>query len=325
MTPGTESPYFYKCNNGSTIEGAHGHRGDARCLNLKAVLLHCLFLLSLHPCFVSASQLAAADQVVNTVEVALDLVENGRKLGSTKIPPGRSLSVVETSDGRVKVEASPMLSGWVDEADLKLSVAAAPKTKETTSNEAAEAATAVAADPPSARGAEPGLVKTSRIVVEETKTTEKIVAQPPSKCRGTEHHFSFLPKITRGEDLAGKDAVLRFYLVELRENEEKTKSSGATRRVRMGGESFDMPKSVYEPAVRRLKDFPLPADDEDLKPIEKTHMEGECSCCRDLRNGEILGWYAEISDGEKVVCKAQSSMDKKALAALQEHLAQAEQ
>lgn len=292
----------------------------------RAMSLRLLPLLLVYPGCILASPFAAGDQVVNTAEVTLDLVHNGKKAGSTKIPPGRNLSVIETSDGRMKVEASPMLSGWVDQADLKLSLAPAPKTEEATSDEAAEATMAVAADPPSARAAEPALAKTSRIVVEETKTTEKIVAQPPSKCRGTEHHFSFLPKITRGEDLTGKDAVLRFYLVELRESREKTKSSGATRRVRMGGESFDMPKSVYEPAVRRLKDFPLPAEDEeDLKPIKKTHMEGECSCCRDLRNGELLGWYAELLDGDKVVGKAQSSMDQKALAALEEHLAQAEQ
>lgn len=297
----------------------------ARCL-IRGVASLCLpLLLLLCPGRILASPFAAGDQVVNAAEVTLDLVHNGKKAGSSKIPPGRNLSVIGTSDGRVKVEASPMLSGWVDEADLKLSASAVLKNEEATFGEAAGASTAVAAAAPSTGGPEPALAKTSRIVVEETKTTEKIVAQPPSECRGTEHHFSFLPKITRGEDLAGKDAVLRFYLVELRENKEKTKSSGATRRVRMGGESFDMPKSVYEPAVRRLKDFPIPADDQDLKPIKKTHMEGECSCCRDLRNGEMLGWYAELSDGEKVVGKAQSSMDQKALAALQEHLAKAEQ
>jgi len=297
----------------------------ARCLIRGVSSLCLLLLLLLCPGRILASPFAAGDQVVNAAEVTLDLVHNGKKAGSSKIPPGRNLSVIGTSDGRVKVEASPMLSGWVDEADLKLSASAVLKNEEATFGEAAGASTAVAAAAPSTGGAEPALAKTSRIVVEETKTTEKIVAQPPSECRGTEHHFSFLPKITRGEDLAGKDAVLRFYLVELRENKEKTKSSGATRRVRMGGESFDMPKSVYEPAVRRLKDFPIPAGDQDLKPIKKTHMEGECSCCRDLRNGEMLGWYAELSDGEKVVGKAQSSMNQKALAALQEHLAKAEQ
>jgi len=298
----------------------------ARCL-FRGVASLCLLLpLLLCPGRILASPFAAGDQVVNAAEVTLDLVHNGKKAGSSKIPPGRNLSVIGTSDGRVKVEASPMLSGWDDEADLKLSASAVPKNEEATFGEAAGASTAVAAAAPSTGGAEPALAKTSRIVVEETKTTEKIVAQPPSECRGTEHHFSFLPKITRGEDLAGKDAVLRFYLVELRENKEKTKSSGATRRVRgMGGERFDMPKGVYEPAVRRLKDSPLAGDDTALPPIKRNFEEWTCSCCRDLKGGEILGWYAEVSDGGKVVCKAQSSMNQKALGALQEHLAQAEQ
>ena len=217
-----------------------------------------------------------------------------------------------------------MLSGWVEQAALKLSNVAALKTAAANSDEVPESPGPPVDIPPVTRAAEPALAKTSRIVVEETKSTEKIVSKPPSKCRGTEHRFTFQPKLTRGEDLAGKDAVLRFYLVELRENKEKTKSSAATRRVRVDGENFDMPISVYEPAVRRLKDFPLPATDEVPKPVEQGYMEGECSCCRDLRDGEVLGWYAEVSDGERVICKSQSSMNQKALAALQEHLARAE-
>ena len=299
---------------------------SARRLIRREALLHCLLLLFFHPCCVFASQFAAGDQVVNTSEVTLDLVQNGKKLGSTKIPPGRKLSVVESgSDARVKIEASPMLAGWVDETALKLSVAAPPKTEETTSDEAGEATTAAAADPSPTQPRQPALAKTSRIVVEENQTTEKIVAEAPSKCRGTEHYFSYQPEFARGQDFAGGSAVLRFYLVELRENKEKTKSSGATRHITVQGHSFETSKPVYEPVVRQLKDSPLAGDDTDLPPIKRKYMEWACSCCRDLKGGEILGWYAEVSDGQKVVCKAQSSMNQKALAALQEHLAQAKQ
>jgi len=293
-------------------------RGDA--------LLHCLLLLFFHPCCVFASQFAAGDQVVNTSEVTLDLVQNGKKLGSTKIPPGRKLSVVESgSDARIKVEASAMLTGWVDETALKLLAAAPPKTDEATPITLSDSPPSAGSDPSPIRTQQPALAKTSRIVVDEKQTTEKIVAEAPSKCRGAEHHFSYQPKVARGQDLAGDSAVLRFYLVELRENKEKTKSSGATRRITVQGHSFETSKPVYEPVVRQLKDSPLPGDDTDLPPIKRKYMEWACSCCRDLKGGEILGWYAEVSDGEKVVCKAQSSMNQKALAALQEHLAQAEQ
>lgn len=295
---------------------------SARRLIRREVLLHCLLLLFFHPCCVFASQFAAGDQVVNTSEVTLDLVQNGKKLGSTKIPPGRKLSVVDSgSDARIKVEASAILTGWVDETALKLSVAAPPKTEETTSDEAGEATTAAAADP----SPQPPLAKTSRIVVNEKQTTEKIVAEAPSKCRGTEHYFSYQPEFARGQDFAGGSAVLRFYLVELRENKEKTKSSGATRRITVQGHSFETSKPVYEPVVRQLKDSQLAGDDTVLPAIKRKYMEWACSCCRDLKEGEILGWYAEVSDGEKVVCKAQSSMDQKALAALQEYLSRGEQ
>ena len=291
---------------------------------LKTALLQWLLWLSLFPCSVFSSQFAAGDQVINTGEVTLDLVHNGKKAGSTKIPPGRKLNVVETSNDRVKVSAPPMLSGWVEQAALKLSTVAALKTAAANSDEVPESPTPPVDIPPVTRAAEPALAETSRIVVEETKSTEKIVAEAPGKCRGNEHHFSYQPKVARGKDLDGDSAMLRFYLVELRENKEKTKSSGATRRVRVDGESFDMPKSFYEPAVRQVKESPLPGDDMGLAPIKQKYMEWECSCCRDLRRGEILGWYAEVSDGEKVICKAQSSMNQKALAALQEHLARTE-
>lgn len=350
MFPETETLSFYNCNDGSTTKGPHGHRGDARlrprkigqrkqiefsastaattarCLNFKAALLHCLLLLSLHPCCVSASQFAAGDQVVNTSEVTLDLVQNGKKLGSTKIPPGRTLSVLESGrDARIKVEAPPMLAGWVDETVLKLLTAATPKTDEPTPATASDSSSPTGGATSARPIRQPPLAKTSRVVVEEKTTTEKIVAEAPSKCRGTEHHFSYQPKVTRGEDLRGDKTVLRFYIVELRENKEKTKSSGATRRITVQGHSFETSKPVYEPVVRQLKDSPFRGDDTDLPPVKREYMEWSCRCCRDLRNGEPLGWYAEVLDGEPVVCTAQSSMDQKALVALQEHLARAEQ
>lgn len=350
MFPETETFSFFHCNDGSITKGPHGHRGDARlrprkigqrkqlefsastaattarCLNFKAALLHCLLLLSLHPCCVSASQFAAGDQVVNTSEVTLDLVQNGKKLGSTKIPPGRTLSVLESGrDARIKVEAPPMLAGWVDETVLKLLTAATPKTDEPTPATASDSSSPTGGATSARPIRQPPVAKTSRVVVEEKTTTEKIVAEAPSKCRGTEHHFSYQPKVTRGGDLRGDKTVLRFYIVELRENKEKTKSSGATRRITVEDHSFETSKPVYEPVVRQLKDSPFRGDGTDLPPVKREYMEWSCRCCRDFRNGEPLGWYAEVLDGETVVCKAQASMDQKALVALQEHLARAEQ
>lgn len=294
----------------------------ARHFAVKAVLLHSALLLSSYPCGVFASQFAAGDQVVNTSEVTLDLVQNGKKLGSTKIPPGRTLSVIESGrDARTKVEASRMLSGWVDETVLKLLTAASPETDEPPAATGTDSSSPTGGDTSAMPIRQTALAKTSRVVVEETTKTEKIVAEAPSKCRGTEHHFLYQPKVTRGEDLRGDKTVLRFYIVELRENKEKTKSSGATRRITVQGHSFETSKPVYEPVVRQLKDSPFPGDGTDLPSVKKEYMEWSCRCCRDLRNGEILGWYAELLDGGKLVDKTQSSMNSNALSALQDHLA----
>jgi hypothetical protein len=58
-----------------------------------------------------------------------------------------------------------------------------------------------------------------------------------------------------------------------------------------------------------------------VPPFRHDYIEGQCNCCRDLRHGELLGWYAELLDGGKLVDKTQSSMNSNALSALQDHLA----
>lgn len=285
------------------------------------VRLPVLLLLLVSATIGFSTQMSVGDQVVNSTEVTLDIVHKGESVGSTKIPVGRNLTVLEITKDAIKVSASPILSGWVDPEAVE-SKAAPP------APESGISATESAVGPPDANtrpsgtGRQAARAMASRVVIAEEKTTKTIVAEPPSKCRGIEHGFSFQPTVTRGEDLADKSAVLRFYLVVLRENEEKTKANPANRRIRIDGESFNVQKKAYEPSVCQLKDVSIPVADEKLKPFRHGYMEGKCSCCRDLKDGELLGWYAELFDGEKVLHKAQSSMNSAALSALHEHLAE---
>jgi hypothetical protein len=264
--------------------------------------------------------MAAGDKAVTLSAVTLDIVQNGRKAGSTKVPPGRSVDIVEVREGRAKVAAAPFLSGWVAFSDLK-TVAAGPVP-------AAKDQVEIAGDAPPPAGLRPETQtqstrkQASRIDIKETRTSNEIVGEGESRCRGIEHSVSFVPTLTRGSDLEGKEAVLRFYLIVMQEDKEKTESSKAERRVVIDGDSFKMKKTFYKPAVRRLKDIALPPESESLEPIEHSYMEGQCSCCRDLRHGELVGWYAELLDGAKVVSKTQSSLDKKASEALESSLAQ---
>jgi len=288
---------------------------------LQASLLS-LVILCVAAARAAEDSVSAGDRAVTLAPVTLDIVNDGKKAGSTKVPPGRNVDVLEVQDGRARISAAPLLSGWVQSADLRIIVSdarlpTAEDADRNTESAPAQASAPTKIPPRSIRH------KASRITIEETKSLKTIVAEPPSKCRGIEHSFSFRPTITRGEDLADKTAVLRFYVVMLRENEEKTKANRASSRIRIGGESFNVRKKVYEASVRQMTNLEVPSDTDNLDPMKHGYMEGQCSCCRDIRDGELLGWYAELFDGEKVVHKTQSSMNPQATNALQSYLEQA--
>lgn len=277
------------------------------------------FLAAMNPC-------AMATTAITVMPVTLELFRDGRKAGSTKIPAGREVTVLETRDGRVKISVSPIISGWVSLGAVKISQTEELQTSVAEDGEAAtnpeqSAAIAEPAPPASTGGSGGGIgVGPSKLMVREGHNTKEQLAQPPDKCRGTLDTFSFQPKIVRGEDLKGSEASLRFYLISLRENKAKTAASSALRRVVIDGQSFSDKKKVYEPAVRRLKDIPVPEGDAPIEPIMHDNMKWKCSCCRDDKNGEYLGWYAELVSGDKVISKAQSSMDPRAAAALKSYL-----
>jgi hypothetical protein len=47
-------------------------------------------------------------------DVVLDVIREGKKIGSTKIPAGREVLVIEEKDSRFNIAAGPLLSGWVN-------------------------------------------------------------------------------------------------------------------------------------------------------------------------------------------------------------------
>jgi hypothetical protein len=268
-------------------------------------------LLGVEAVHATDAGVAPGDKAVTVAAVTLDIVQNGRKAGSTKVPPGRSVDIIEVRDGRAKVAAAPFLSGWVAFSDLKTVAAAPSPTLEEPAEDAGHAPAPTGRQPEAQ--AQSTRQQTSRIDIKETKTSKEIVAEGKSKCRGMEHYVSFQPTVTRGSDLEGKEAILRFYLITMQEDKGKAESSG-----RRNG----MRRTSYEPAVRRLKDVVLPPDRAAIPPFWHNHIEGQCSCCRDLRHGELVGWYAELLDGDKVLSKTQSSLDAKASEALESSLAQ---
>jgi len=53
--------------------------------------------------------------------VVLEVVHEGKKVGSTRIPEGREVAVIEEKAGRIKIAAGSLMSGWVDRASLRFS------------------------------------------------------------------------------------------------------------------------------------------------------------------------------------------------------------
>lgn len=68
------------------------------------------------------SRISAQPQRRATTKVAIDLdvLRNGKKIGSTRIPSGREVQVIDDRGSRVRVAAGPVLSGWVNADDLQI-------------------------------------------------------------------------------------------------------------------------------------------------------------------------------------------------------------
>lgn len=139
---------------------------------------------------------------------------------------------------------------------------------------------------------------TSKVTISEKQWTEEFKAEPPSKCKGTINKFSFQPSIILGTDATGKTFTFRLFKVAKQLSNEKQK---------------------FEAEVSKVSDMPISDATVALKPITHEFMDWKCSCCRKLKDGEYLGWYAELLDGDKAIYKTQSSMTSQGTAALEKY------
>ena len=140
---------------------------------------------------------------------------------------------------------------------------------------------------------------TSKVTVAEKQWTEEFKAEPPGKCKGTIHKFYFQPAIVLGTDATGKTFTFRFYKIAKQWSNEKQKA---------------------EANVSKESELPISDLSVGLKPITHEFMDWKCSCCRGLKDGDYLGWYAELVDGDKIIYKTQSSMTSQGTSALQKYL-----
>lgn len=289
---------------------------------LKASLFQ---LVCFHICAVPAP-CSAAQNAVTTAPVTLEILYHGKQAGSTTIAAGREVQIVEEEEDRVKISVSPGASGWVNREAVEMHERVEPKVS--AAHGEVDGLSAVSR----AENAQPRPIteslggvrpKTSRLIIEINEESENYPVKPAGgqECHGTVHRYTFRATVCRGEDLKGKEASLRFYLVVLQENKDKTASSSAVRRVVINGHSYAEKKKVYEPTVQAMKELSVSEGDEMLEPITHEQMEWQCNFCKFLRDAEYVGWYAELVAGDKVVCKTQSAMDARATNALQSYLA----
>ncbi len=137
--------------------------------------------------------------------------------------------------------------------------------------------------------------RTSSINVKVKEELENFSATSNSKCRGVVHKYFFQPEIAIGQDLAGKEAMMRFYLITMKRNSQKQK---------------------YEPITCKVKEMSVYEGDAAPDPATHKYMAWKCSCCRSMKDDELVGWYAELVAGNKIFSKTQSSTDSRVTAAL---------
>ena len=137
--------------------------------------------------------------------------------------------------------------------------------------------------------------RASSIKFKINEKLENFSATSNSKCHGVVHKYSFLPEIAIGQDLAGKEAIMRFYLITMKRNSQKQK---------------------YEPIACKVKEISVHEADAAPDPATHKYMAWKCSCCRSLKDDEFVGWYAELVADNKILYKTQSSTDSRVATAL---------
>jgi CubicO group peptidase (beta-lactamase class C family) len=86
-----------------------------------------ILLLAVTTAFQAAAQTSVPEvsgprqrKAITKAAIDLDVLRDGKKIGSTKIPAGRQVSVIEEQGARMRVAAGPLVSGWVSSDDLQV-------------------------------------------------------------------------------------------------------------------------------------------------------------------------------------------------------------
>jgi hypothetical protein len=138
----------------------------------------------------------------------------------------------------------------------------------------------------------------SKIAVDIKQEAKETKHDNEYKCHSKVEYFYFQPSVVLGFDTHGKSPIFRFYIISNKWVEEKKRAE------------FD---------ISIVADVPMSDESVLLKPIKHRYFQWLCRCCRS-KDGELLGWYAELVDGDKVITKTQSSMNSNLQAKLQTYI-----
>lgn len=124
----------------------------------------------------------------------------------------------------------------------------------------------------------------SSIAIKETPSEIPApTPKPGSKCKMAHHLVTYTPTIILGADAQGEPVTWKFY----------------------AGIRNTAGKGLQLVSEKTL----IPGDPIEIAPIVQDASEWECSCCRRLNKEfpKMLGWYAEVVQGDKVIAQARPS------------------
>jgi len=246
--------------------------------------------------------------------IQIPLVMSGKQVGSSTVAAGTSVAVIEEKDGKVLVSVAAG-QVWVDAGGVEIASLSAQE--ETSRQQSiAENPVMVPSDQKEPAGSSQSgakIIQTPavpaptqlpeqrkpKISIDEKHWTEDFKSKPPGKCKGIINKFKFTPSVILGTDLAGTTPSLRFYLIVRKWSNEKQKS---------------------EPGVTAQKEVSISEPSVPTKAFEYEFMDWKCSCCRGMKDGEYLGWYADLFLDNNVVAVLQSTMSSSGSSVLRKFL-----
>jgi hypothetical protein len=268
--------------------------------------------------------------------VKLNIVSQGKAIGSAVLNPGKEVNIVETLDNKVKISSAGFAEGWVTKDQIEVIDLVAPTAStnansqpKTTSNvdnintantvntvntDEKQNPTDIANSPLQTESvidsvANKNSNETTSITIEEKAQTEALERQTGmGRCHGDKTTTTFIPSITLGKDAQNNKTKVKVYAIVENKNETGKPIEG-------------FPEEIE---VKLLKESNSAQKYGLADNTNTTFITGynnwKCACCKDRKCNLLKGYYAEVLSNNKVIASTHSNLQKEYKEKLEEFL-----